>query len=432
MSVHDRWHRRFPPPGAAKCGAHRLVPSREHGTGKRWQVIGTDDQGKPFKRNFETQEEAKQADAELKVSVAAGTFVDDRAGRVTLREYAEQWRKTMTHDHSTAERVERSLRNHVYTGDERGKTPTGRMSIGDYPMAALSKRTSLIRSWIADLKLHPNSARLLIDTVAAIFAAAVDDRIVARNPFKAATVAKPSPIKADVVAWTAEQIQATADALPAWMRAMAYLGGVTGMRQGELFGVALGDVDFLRRTVHVEVQVAYVGGRHVFRPLKNARTRRSRDVPIAAPVIPVLSEHVRLFPPVEVTLPWSEKGSSMDGKPVTRNLIFTNIDGTVFYRELANRPWRRAWKAAGIPDLGRANGMHVLRHSAASRWLSRGLSLARTAAYLGDTQAVVLATYSHFMPEDDERGRAIMDDFLTPGTGAPEARDFPDSSLARG
>ena len=35
------------------------------------------------------------------------------------------------------------------------------------------------------------------------------------------------------------------------------------------------------------------------------------------------------------------------------------------------------------------NGWHVLRHSAASEWLSKGLSLAKTTAYLGDTPSAV-------------------------------------------
>lgn len=32
------------------------------------------------------------------------------------------------------------------------------------------------------------------------------------------------------------------------------------MRQGELFGAALGDLDFLRRIMHVDVQVKYLAG----------------------------------------------------------------------------------------------------------------------------------------------------------------------------
>ena len=54
------------------------------------------------------------------------------------------------------------------------------------------------------------------------------------------------------------------------------------------------------------------------------------------------------------------------------------------------------------------------RHTAPSAWLSAGLSLAKVAAYLGGTKEVVLATYAHFMPEDDDRARAIMNAFFAP------------------
>lgn len=57
---------------------------------------------------------------------------------------------------------------------------------------------------------------------------------------------------------------------------------------------------------------------------------------------------------------------------------------------------------------GRLNGCHVLRHTAASAWLSAGLNPAKVAAYLGDTLQVVVNIYAHFLPEDDERARAVM------------------------
>jgi hypothetical protein len=59
----------------------------------------------------------------------------------------------------------------------------------------------------------------------------------------------------------------------------------------------------------------------------------------------------------------------------------------------------------------------VPRHTAASTWLSKGLSLAKVAAYLGDTKEVVLATYAHFMPDDDDRAREIMNAFFAPTRG---------------
>lgn len=36
------------------------------------------------------------------------------------------------------------------------------------------------------------------------------------------------------------------------------------------------------------------------------------------------------------------------------------------------------------------------------------------AVYLGDTQEVVLSTYSHALPDDDDRAREIMNAFFVP------------------
>jgi integrase len=221
-------------------------------------------------------------------------------------------------------------------------------------------------------------------------------------------VQKPKAVKTEAIPWTAAEIEAVADGLPGRLAALPYLGSACGHRQGELFAVALDDLDFLRKIVHVEVQVKYLAGCLFFAPVKNGKTR---DVPVADEVIPVLAEHARQYPPVKVTLPWG----APDGRPVTRALLFTAPDGGALNRSAFNREWRDAWRAAGVdPERGRLNGCHVLRHTAASAWLSAGLSLAKVAAYLGDTKEVVLATYAHFLPDDDDRAREIMNAFFAP------------------
>ena len=65
MSVGDRWHLVHPPAEARRC-SHRKYPSAEHELGLRWQVRGTDGDGRPVKRNFEYQSDADAFDAELK------------------------------------------------------------------------------------------------------------------------------------------------------------------------------------------------------------------------------------------------------------------------------------------------------------------------------------------------------------------------------
>lgn len=195
-----------------------------------------------------------------------------------------------------------------------------------------------------------------------------------------------------------------ASQLPARLAAILYLGAACGLRQGELFGLAVDDLDFLRRAVHVEVQLKYVrAGIVVFAPLKN---RKARDVPIADEVLPVLSEHVKAYPPLPVTLPWLVPS----GKPMTRNLLFTWPVGQAIIRQRFNKQWVKARRAVGIPG-ERGNGCHVLRHTAASTWLSAGVSLAKVAAYLGDTKETILSVYAHFLPSDDDRAREVMNTF---------------------
>lgn len=430
MSVYDRWHLSKPPKDAKRCGAHRLVPSPVHGDGLRWQVRVIDPDGNALPReSFEHKKDAEDREAELKTAARAGTVVDDKGGKVHFEPYARQWlRNRVTQDHGTAERTLSQLVNHCFEDPEnKGRTPSGKVAIGHHSMGTLARRASLMRDWAGALKLQTNTKILLIGFVTAIFDAAADDMIVPRNPLRTSSFTRPKRVRPDVTPWTAEEVEAACGLLPEQLQALGWLGAVTGGRQGELLGVAKDDFDFLRKQVTYSVQVVYVGGRMVFKPLKNDQ---SRTVPVSARVIPVLSEHMRLRPPAPVTLPWSEKGSKMDGKPVTRLLVFTDPGGGAYYRQTVNRLWRKAWKAAGVRDRGRANGMHILRHSVATRWLSNGLNPAKVAAYLGDTVAVVIEYYSHWLPEDDNLGRAIADDYVTPGAARSKTSKRPENDMS--
>ena len=187
------------------------------------------------------------------------------------------------------------------------------------------------------------------------------------------------------------------------------------------------DIDFLRKLCGIEFQVKYVdltgvpdvtaparpaplkGWQLVFGPVKNRKSRSG--IPVADAVVLKLSEHLAARPAVAVTLPFLRADGKLDGD-LTRRLIFSNRSRP-WYQGTLEGPWRRARKAAGVPEAAQINGMHALRHSAASQWLSNGLSLAKTAAYLGDTKEVVLSVYAHFLPTDDDLAREIMNGFFS-------------------
>lgn len=79
---------------------------------------------------------------------------------------------------------------------------------------------------------------------------------------------------------------------------LPYLGAGTGMRQGELFGLAVDEVDFRRKVVHVRRQVRLIGDVACFAPVKN---NKAHDVPLSDSLAPLLADHIRRYLPVAMT-----------------------------------------------------------------------------------------------------------------------------------
>jgi hypothetical protein len=120
----------------AQQGRTKLYPAADHGQGDRWQVRWRDYSGRQRKENFAKRSEADARDTAVKASLRAGSYVDPDAGRITFREYAEEWRKNRVHDLATAT----GSRSHSVIMP---MPPTGR------PVGPLSERPRLVtRSYV--------------------------------------------------------------------------------------------------------------------------------------------------------------------------------------------------------------------------------------------------------------------------------------------
>ena len=231
--------------------------------------------------------------------------------------------------------------------------------------------------------------------------AAVTDGKIARNP--CSLVKPPRAGQARVQPWPAGWVDGVRDALPAPYQALADCGAGLGMRQGEVFGLAVGDIDFLRRVVHVRRQVRIVGARLVFAPPKG---EQERDIPLPSSIALRLSAHIAAHPPVAVSLPWKAPG----GERATAALVFTSREHGAMNRNYVNTYlWKAALKQAGVPQT-RENGFHALRHYFASSLLGNGVDIRALAAYLGHTDpGFTLRTYVHLMPDAADRMRQAVD-----------------------
>ena len=283
----------------------------------------------------------------VKADLARGVYLDPAAGKVTLGDYATAWCAAQTFDETTREAVALRLRLHVVP------------QLGAYPLAAL--RPSVVQSWARGLQqqLAPSYVRVVFASLSAILQAAVDDGAIARNPCRAGSVKPPAPDRRKVLPWSAERVAAVAAALPDRYRAIVAVTAGLGLRQGECFGLAVDDIDFLRGVIHVRRQVRIVASRLVFAPPKTGKTR---DVPLPESVALRLAAHLEAWPAMAVTLPWREPA----GRPETARLLFSTRERSALARTYFNRHvWKPALEAARVPAT-RDNRMHAARDYYAS------------------------------------------------------------------
>jgi integrase len=389
--IEDRWY---------KTVNGRKVKTSRYGTGLRWRVRWIDPGGRERARSFRTRDEADRYLTEIRHEIQTGAYVPPDRSRVTLREYAAEWLAAQSFDPVTRERSTSMIGHHIRPG------------LGERTLRELAARPSLVQAWLSGLKLAPSSALRVLGQLSTIMRAAQADGLIRVNPC-VSPVVKPRRItRRQIEPWTPQIIAAVHAGLPHdRYRGMVDAGTGLGLRQSELFGLAVDAVRFLERAVHVTQQVKIVTGRLVFAPPKMAKTR---VVPLARQTAEALSEHVAAGYPAEVTLPWHEPGTRRHGKPHTSVLMFTSGDGRALNRNTFNQTvWRPAREAAGLAD-DRVNGCHAMRHVYASTLVAGGVDPRTVAEYLGhsDGGALVLRTYSHLMPDAEDRARRAIEDAL--------------------
>lgn len=370
------------------------IERRDATTGVRYDVRYRGPDHRLHRKTFTRLADARRFASSIETDKARGQFIDPNAGKVTLRDYAEGWLAVQTFEQSSYETVARRLRKHVYP------------VLGSAELRSI--RPSNIQALLRAVDhLAPRTRSSIVTTLSSVLTAAVDDELIAKNPARARSVSKPRPDATPVVPWTIEGVHLVHEAMPDRYRIAVTLGAGLGLRQGEIFGLAVDDVDFLRGVATVRRQVRLLAsGRLEFALPKG---RKVRTVPLAGSVRDELAAHLTAWPAVEVALPGEARPAS---------LVVTTRERTALARTYFNRGvWKRALKEAGVPD-ARENGMHALRHFYASVLLDGGESIKAVSQYLGHSDpGFTLRIYTHLMPSSDERSRRLIDAAMTGGHG---------------
>ncbi|MFE6152373.1 tyrosine-type recombinase/integrase [Streptomyces sp. NPDC057889] len=402
--IHDRWFTTL----IDANGKTIRVKTDRHGKGMRYRARYFTPDGQRKEKSFPDGQKrlAEQWLSTMKADVARGDFIDPNASRTTFQEFAEKWLASQSGDPNTRASMESQLTLHAFPR-------IGSRQLGSF-------QPSHVREFVMQLEASGMSgayARVIFSNVRAVLSAAVEDGCLRRNPCNSRTVAPPAMGERRVVPWEPERVFAMRAAMVERFRTMVDVGAGCGLRQGEILGLSVDDIDFESGTVHVVQQLKLSLSKAVFAPPKGGKLR---DVPLPEPVADALKEHLKRFPPAEIELPWMRG----NGQPVTRRLIFSGPNGGHVWRTSLNEDhWKPALAKVGvIPKAksrehaaAREHGMHALRHFYASVLLDAGESIKAVSEYLGHSDpGLTLKVYAHLMPSSRDRARKALGQALRP------------------
>jgi integrase len=325
-----------------------------------------DEDGRQHAKQFAKKTDGQKWLDQVTASVVMGTYVDPRAGKITVKNFAETWQAAQIGADNSLAITDNAIRLHIVP------------ALGSRPIGAVRKIEiqALVKEWSEEYA--PGTVRNYYDVLARIFAAAVEDRVRPDSPCKRVTL-PPMP-EHEVVPPTIDEVQRLADAMPDRYRAAVILLAGSGIRIGELLALKTHDVLIPFQTIRVERQRLQSG---VVSPPKS---KRPRNVPVGQVVLAALQDRLRDYPSDE----W----------------LFTDASGEPLSYQTWQRAWRPARKIAECPEMH----THDLRHFFASALIAGGASVKMVQTALGHSSPMItLRVYAHLFEGDEDRTRSVMD-----------------------
>ncbi len=340
----------------------------------RWREVD----GKQRARRFERKVDAVQFLATVNHETARGTYISPNAGQETAGAYALRWAAGQPWRESSRDRM-----MHVITSQIAPRF--GALKLRDV-------RLSAVQAWVGAMTtagLAPSTVESYFRVLAAVMKAARRDKLIAESPCDGVRLPRAEGTTSALVPLTTTQVHALAEAVPDRYRALIVASAGLGLRQGEVCGLTVDRVDFLRRQVRIDRQLVSPNTGDVrFGPTKTASS--NRVLTLAAVVGEALAEHLARFEAGEM------------------GLIFTSATGAPLRRST----WQAAFGRAAR-DVGVEASTHDLRHYCASSLIAAGCSVTAVQHFLGHKNASeTLDTYSHLWPDNEDKIRAAIDSAL--------------------
>lgn len=344
------------------------IEKRNQGGSTRYRVRWWANESQRSK-TFHAYDEARRFKAVLEGDVANGTWVDPKAGQISLEEFAQGWFPTVL---GLRETSKAQLRGSIF----HNVVP----EFGHLPLSGVTHQH--VQLWVAasSERLSASTVRHNVFALRRLMQAAVKQGLIKSNP--AEDVSLPSPKSTEQRFLTQAEVTTLSEVIKVRYRAMVLVAAYGGLRFGELCALRRQDVDPMRCTVRVSQTLMDVNNRVSFGPPKTKASLRTVTLPRS--VMTELVGHMSEFTGVDPDA-----------------LVFTFKNGTPIRRAwFRTRTWLPALKAAGLEGVR----FHDLRHTFVSLWVSLGRNAKEVSKVAGHSSvAFTLDRYGHLydVPEDN-------------------------------
>ncbi|CAB0574648.1 site-specific integrase [Corynebacterium diphtheriae] len=341
----------------------------------RWR----DPHGKQHSKSFEKQRDAKKFVADREHEVHHGTWIDPKLQELTVGDLVADYVELATKPGTKRDReiLQANL------GDLRDmKITTVRQS----HIEAWAVQLRDGRPWAHGQPLAATTVKVKTGQMRTVLQRATDDGLINRNP---AVVLKrfdvghkdepfylPTPAEVNALYTAAKNG-------PKWFRLALRLGAEAGLRAGEVCGLRVKDVDFMRKVIHVRVQSVPGTSGEAVAPLKTWHSRR--DVPISESLAMDLSTVL------------VGRDAGLDDR------LLVGDWGRALFSSRVSHVMANMRRMAGVSS--RVH-FHSLRHLFASRLLAAGVDLPTVSGLLGHANVAVTArVYAHQIPGREDVAR---------------------------
>ena len=272
------------------------------------------------------------------------------------------------------------------------KEPLGRKQLKDIRGEHIQK----LFNDMAD-RYSPTTINLVKVILSGMYAQAVRNGMVLRNPVKNTSVKKEKGKRKIRVMTTEEQKLFMRYSKSSQFYDLYIVALGTGMRSGELRALQWSDIDFDNKIIHVNGTLKYVAKAKEKYMIDEPKSETSkRDIPMLDNVVTVLREHRKHQLGTRMLL-----GNKWRPEPGFENLVFTGgfgrcISETALYEDMKKI-------RVQIRKDGHAFGAHTphsLRHTFATRGFEKGIPPKVMQEILGHKSiTMTLDIYSHVLPD---------------------------------